>query len=107
MTHQRRISDAIGHPLRKAPAGDRDPARFEPRPHYVGQPRRWRDRQTHLPQSLAIACAAAGLADREAGLFRIMWKYSLLLLAIMILPAVLQPYVVPGVVPQDVPGLSP
>jgi L-lactate transport len=59
------------------------------------------------PQSLAIACAAAGLSDRETDLFRKMWKYSLLLLAVMILFVVLQAYVIPGVVPQDVPGLNP
>jgi lactate permease len=59
------------------------------------------------PQSLAIACAAAGLTDRETDLFRRTWRYSLLLLGIMVLLVVLQAYIVPGVVPQDVPGLGP
>jgi lactate permease len=59
------------------------------------------------PQSLAIACAAAGLPDRETDLFRQTWKYSLLLLAIMVLLVVLQAYIVPGIVPHDVPGLNP
>jgi lactate permease len=59
------------------------------------------------PQSLAIACAAAGLADRETDLFRRTWKYSLLLLGVVVLLVVLQAYVVPGMVPQDVPGLNP
>jgi lactate permease len=59
------------------------------------------------PQSLAIACGAAGLADRETDLFRRTWKYSLLLLAVIVFLVVLQAYVVPSIVPQDAPGLSP
>ncbi len=58
------------------------------------------------PQSLAIACAATGMVGRESDIFRSIWKYSLILLGIVIVLIVLQAYVVPGIVPQDAPGLS-
>jgi lactate permease len=58
------------------------------------------------PQSLAIACAAAGLAGRETDLVRRTWKYSLLLGVVALLVG-LQACITPGVVPQDMPGLSP
>lgn len=59
------------------------------------------------PQSLAIACAAAGVTVRETDIFRKIWKYSVVLLAVMIVLIVLQAYVIPGIVPQDVSGLTP
>jgi len=59
------------------------------------------------PQSLAIACAAAGLPDRETDLFRQTWRYSLLLLAAMILLVAIQAYLAPGIVPLDTVGLAP
>jgi L-lactate transport len=58
------------------------------------------------PQSLAIACAATAMVGRETDIFRSIWRYSVLLLGIVIVMIVLQAYVVPGIVPQDVPGLS-
>jgi lactate permease len=58
------------------------------------------------PQSLAIACAATGMVGRESDIFRSIWKYSLVLLGIVIVLIVLQAYVVPGIVPKDAPGVS-
>jgi L-lactate transport len=57
------------------------------------------------PQSLAIACAAAGMVGRESDIFRSIWKYSVMLLAIIIVLIILQAYVFPGIVPQDTSGL--
>lgn len=59
------------------------------------------------PQSLAIACAAAGVGVREADIFRKIWKYSVMLLLAVIVLIVLQAYVVPGIVPVDVSGVAP
>ena len=59
------------------------------------------------PQSLAIACAATGMEDRETDIFRKTWRYSVMLLAFMIVVIVLQAYVIPGVVPQAAHGLAP
>lgn len=58
------------------------------------------------PQSLAIACAATGMVGRESDIFRSIWKYSLVLLGIVIVLIVLQGYVLPGIVPQDPSGLN-
>jgi L-lactate permease len=58
------------------------------------------------PQSLAIACAATGMVGRESDIFRSIWKYSLVLLGIVIVLIVLQAYVVPGIVPELAPALS-
>ena len=59
------------------------------------------------PQSLAIACAATGMLGRETDIFRRTWKYSLFLLAFVILLIVVQAYVIPGVVPQDISAVNP
>jgi len=52
------------------------------------------------PQSIAIACAAAGLVGRETEIFRRTMKYSLILLGFVIVVVLLEAYVIPGVVPQ-------
>jgi lactate permease len=54
------------------------------------------------PQSIAVACAATGLVGRETDIFRSTAKYSVILLTMIALWILLQAYVVPGVVPQDV-----
>jgi L-lactate transport len=59
------------------------------------------------PQSLAIACAATGMVGHETDIFRKIWKYSVMLLGVVIVLVVLQAYAIPGIVPQDLPGLSP
>jgi L-lactate transport len=59
------------------------------------------------PQSLAVACAATGMIGRETDIFRQIWKYSVMLLVLVIVLIVLQAYVVPGIVPQDVSGVAP
>jgi lactate permease len=53
------------------------------------------------PQSIAVACAATGLVGKETDIFRKTVKYSLMLLGITIVVILLQAYVVPGIVPQD------
>lgn len=58
------------------------------------------------PQSLAIACAATGMTGRESDIFRNIWKYSVLLLGIIILLIVAQAYLVPGLVPSVAPGTN-
>jgi len=55
------------------------------------------------PQSIAIACAATGLVGRETDIFRNTIKYSLTLLALVVLIVLVQAWVVPGVIPVD-PG---
>ena len=59
------------------------------------------------PQSLAIACAATGMLGGETDIFRRTWKYSVMLLLLVIILIVLQAYVVPGIVPQDLSGVNP
>ncbi len=54
------------------------------------------------PQSIAVACAATGLIGRETDIFRKTLKYSVILLAFVMLVVVLQAYVFPGVVPKDI-----
>jgi len=54
------------------------------------------------PQSIAIACAATGLVGRETDIFRSTFRYSLILLAIVIAIVLLQAYVIPGMVPTDI-----
>ncbi len=51
------------------------------------------------PQSIAIACAATGLAGRETDIFRAVLKYSVILLCIVIVMTLFQAYVMPGIVP--------
>jgi lactate permease len=55
------------------------------------------------PQSIAIACAATGLVGREPDIFRNTIKYSIALLAFVVLIVLVQAWVVPGVIPVD-PG---
>jgi L-lactate permease len=50
---------------------------------------------------LAVACAATGLVGRETDIFRKVWKYSVMLLGVIIVMIVLQAYVIPGIVPQE------
>ncbi len=57
------------------------------------------------PQSLAIACAATGMVGRESEIFRNIWKYSVMLLGIVILLIVAQAYLVPGIVPNAGAGI--
>lgn len=59
------------------------------------------------PQSLAIACAATGMENGETDIFRRTWKYSLILLGLMIVVVMLQAYVIPGAVPQAPQTLGP
>jgi L-lactate permease/lactate permease len=51
------------------------------------------------PQSIAIACAAVGLAGRESDLFRFTVKHSLLFASVIGLITLLQAYVFPGMIP--------
>jgi lactate permease len=59
------------------------------------------------PQSLAVACAATGMVGREADIFRRSWKHSIILLVVVIAFIALQAFVIPGIVPQDISGLTP
>lgn len=54
------------------------------------------------PQSIAVACAATGLIGRETDIFRSTAKYSVILLAFISVLVLLQAYVFPGMVPQEV-----
>jgi lactate permease len=54
------------------------------------------------PQSIAVACAATGLIGRETDIFRSTAKYSVILLAFIAVLILLQAYVFPGMVPQEV-----
>lgn len=51
------------------------------------------------PQSIAIACAAVGLAGRESDLFRFTVKHSLVFAAIIGAMTTLQAYVLPWMIP--------
>jgi L-lactate permease len=51
------------------------------------------------PQSIAIACAAVGLAGRESDLFRFTVKHSLVFAAIIGIITTLQAYVFPWMIP--------
>ena len=51
------------------------------------------------PQSIAIACAAVGLAGRESDLFRFTVKHSLIFAAIIGVLTTLQAYVLPWMIP--------
>jgi len=53
------------------------------------------------PQSITIACAATGLVGRESDIFRKTIRYSVTLLAFVILVVLLEAWVIPGVVPAD------
>ena len=52
------------------------------------------------PQSIAIACAAVGLAGKESDLFRFTVKHSLAFLVIIGIICTLQAYVFPGMIPS-------
>jgi lactate permease len=54
------------------------------------------------PQSIAVACAATGLIGRETDIFRSTAKYSVILLVFVSVLILLQAYVFPGMVPQEV-----
>jgi lactate permease len=54
------------------------------------------------PQSIAVACAATGLVGRETDIFRRTLRYSVMLLALVIIVVLVQAYVIPGVVPREV-----
>lgn len=51
------------------------------------------------PQSIAIACAAVGLVGRETDIFRRTFKYSVVLLSIVIVMILILAYIIPGVLP--------
>src|SRR5690606_33137330 len=51
------------------------------------------------PQSIAIACAAVGLAGKESDLFRFTVKYSLIFAALVGALTTLQAYVLPWMIP--------
>lgn len=51
------------------------------------------------PQSIAVACAAAGLVGRESDLFRFTLKHSLLFALIVAVITVLQAYFLTGMIP--------
>ena len=51
------------------------------------------------PQSIAVACAAAGLAGRETDIFRKTLKYSLILLGLAVVVVLLQAFVLPWLLP--------
>lgn len=54
------------------------------------------------PQSIAVACAATGLVGHETDIFRKTLRFSVILLAFVIVVVLLQAFVIPGVVPVDV-----
>jgi lactate permease len=58
------------------------------------------------PQSIAVACAATGLIGRETDIFRSTAKYSVILLAFIGILILLQAYLMPGMVPQEVAALG-
>jgi L-lactate permease len=51
------------------------------------------------PQSIAIACAAVGLAGKESDLFRFTVKHSLIFAVMIGLLTTLQAYVLPWMIP--------
>jgi L-lactate permease len=57
------------------------------------------------PQSIAVACAATGLIGRETDIFRSTAKYSVILLFIIAILILLQAYVFPGMVTQELAGI--
>jgi lactate permease len=52
------------------------------------------------PQSIAVACAATGLVNRESELFRFTLKHSLLFVIIISIITALQAYVFTGMIPH-------
>ena len=51
------------------------------------------------PQSIAVACAAVGLVGRETDIFRKTLKYSMILLALVVVIVLLQAFVMPWFLP--------
>jgi lactate permease len=51
------------------------------------------------PQSIAVACAAVGLVGHETDIFRKTLKYSMILLAIVVVLVLLQAFVIPWILP--------
>jgi lactate permease len=51
------------------------------------------------PQSIAVACAAVGLAGRETGIFRKTLKHPMILLAFVVVVVLPQAFVVPWCLP--------
>jgi lactate permease len=58
-------------------------------------------------QSPALSCATAGMVGKESHILRKSWKYSGVSLVIVTLFIVVQAYVFPGIVPQDLSGANP
>jgi lactate permease len=52
------------------------------------------------PQSIAVACAGTGMVGREPEIFRLTLRYSLVLLAIVIVLVLAQAWLVPGILPS-------
>ncbi|MDC8760868.1 L-lactate permease, partial [Janthinobacterium fluminis] len=52
------------------------------------------------PQSIAVACAAAGLVGKESDLFRFTLKHSLLFALAIGVITMLQAYVFTGMIPR-------
>jgi lactate permease len=52
------------------------------------------------PQSMAVACAAAGMVGEEAALFRFTLRHSLALLLVVCLLTFAQAYYLPGMIPR-------
>lgn len=55
------------------------------------------------PQSIAIACAAVGMVDRESELFKFTAKYSIMFVILVGLITTVQAYVFPGWIPTEFP----
>jgi lactate permease len=51
------------------------------------------------PQSIAVACAGTGMVGREPEIFRLTLRYSLVLLAIVVVLVLAQAWVFPGMLP--------
>lgn len=51
------------------------------------------------PQSIAVACAAVGLVGKETDIFRKTLKYSMILLAIVVVVVLLQAFAIPAILP--------
>jgi len=52
------------------------------------------------PQSIAVACAAVGLVGKETDIFRKTLKYSMILLAFVIVVVLIQAFVAPWILPS-------
>jgi L-lactate permease len=52
------------------------------------------------PQSIAVACAGVGMVGRESDIFRLTLRYSLVLLAIVVVLVLAQAWLFPGILPS-------